>query len=278
MLRCDLHTHTFYSDGTRSPQELIKLAQEKGIRILGITDHDEIAGIEEAIEFASKVGIEIVPGVELSTIYDEIDVHILGYMIDYKSRELKDFLQYIKDVRGKRAYKILEKLKEFNIDIPLNILKKYAGYGAIGRPHIARAMKELGYVNDISEAFDKYIGYDKPAYVPKFKLSIPEVIDLIHKYGGVAILAHPDLIKDKKEEIIKKTLEWGIDGFEIWHPDNGAETREYIMKLAGNHNLVLTGGSDFHGENKIGYELGTPVLYCKIKDKEIKVECHDQTC
>ena len=275
MLRCDLHTHTSYSDGTKSPQELIKLAQERGIRILGITDHDEIAGIEEAIEFASKVGIEIIPGIELSAIYHGIDVHILGYMIDYRSQELKNFLKYVKNIREKRAYRIVEKLKRFNINIPIDILKKHAGYGAIGRPHIARAMKELGYVNDVSEAFDKYIGYDKPAYVPKFKLSIQEAIDLVHKYGGIAILAHPDLIKDRKDEIIQKTLEWKIDGFEIWHPDIVPETREYLLKLAENHHLVLTGGSDFHGENKIGYELGTPVLYCKIKDKEIKVECHD---
>ena len=132
MLRCDLHTHTSYSDGTKSPQELIKLAQERGIKILGITDHDEIAGIEEAMEFASKVGIKIIPGIELSSIYHDIDVHILGYMIDYKSQELKNFLKYVKDIREKRAYRIVEKLKRFNINIPLDILKKHAGYGAIG--------------------------------------------------------------------------------------------------------------------------------------------------
>lgn len=245
MLKADLHIHTTSSDGLLSPEEVVTWAAYKKLRAIGITDHDTVKGIQPAIDVSTKHNIEIVPGIELSTEYKDEEIHILGYYIDYNRDWLHNKLNEIYEARFGRAVKMIDKLNDMGFKITLKQVKDIAESGTIGRPHIARAMQEMGYIDNIKEAFKLYIGKGCPAYVERYRMSSREAIEIIKQLGGVPVLAHPGLINNKI--IIKEILDMGIEGIEVYHSKHDDETVRASYKLAAERKLLVTGGSDCHG-------------------------------
>ncbi|MHB1391845.1 MAG: PHP domain-containing protein [Clostridia bacterium] len=245
MLKADLHIHTTASDGLLSPEEVVRWAGIKRLTAIGITDHDTVNGIIPAVEASSKYGIEVVPGIELSTLYEEEEIHILGYYIDYKVEWFLETLKKIQNSRYERASMIVNKLNDMGVDITLVQVKTIADNGAIGRPHIARAMIDKGYINNIKEAFQGYIGKGCPAYVERYKLSCREAIEMIKRLGGVSVLAHPGLVRNKTH--IGKIINLGIDGIEVYHTKHDDETIRNSLAIANARMLLISGGSDCHG-------------------------------
>ncbi len=266
MLKADLHIHTNASDGIMSPCEVVRWSNIKRLRAIGITDHDTVKGIGPALASSSYFGVEIVPGIELSTMYESEEIHILGYYINYKDKWFLSILDEIQDSRSKRAEKIVNKLNELGVNITILEVRALAGAGAIGRPHIARAMIERGYINNIKEAFDKYIGNGCPAYTERYKLSSEEAISVVKNVGGIPVIAHPGLIKDRAN--IGKVIELGIEGMEVFHPKHDSETIRDMLTVAESKKLLITGGSDCHGV-KLNNE---PILgSCSIDYKYVKM-------
>jgi 3',5'-nucleoside bisphosphate phosphatase len=245
-IKADLHTHTNYSDGKFLPSELIKRAKTAGLNYIAITDHDNVDGIDEAIETGKEIGIEVVPGVELSSDYKGREVHVLGYFFDYKNPELLEYLKTFRGLRRERAEKIVTKLN--NLKIPLtmeDILSMVKGNVSIGRPHIAFALIDKNYIHNYYEAFVKYIGDGKPAYEKKKNLTTKEAIQLISKAGGLSFVAHPG--KNIRDEALIEIIEQGLDGIEVIHPSHSPEYVTYFQDFASQYFLLESGGSDFHG-------------------------------
>jgi len=244
----DLHIHTTWSDGVFSPEYMVQKAREVGLRAIAITDHDALRGIDEAVETGRKIGIEIIPGIELSTANSMHDVHILGYFFDPHNGDILEYVHYFQEERIKRAKKILDKLWKMGIHLNAEVVISSAGHGAVGRPHIADALMEEGFVLSYDEAFYKYIGDGKPAFVEKPKISPAEGIELIHKAGGLTFLAHPGM--DLTDGEIIQVMKQGLDGIEILHPKHSEEKVNYFYKVASDHQLLVSGGSDCHGNRK----------------------------
>ncbi|MDI9475910.1 MAG: PHP domain-containing protein [Natronincolaceae bacterium] len=241
----DMHVHSTFSDGVYSPGKLVDYAVEKGLSGIAITDHDTVDGIEEAIKRAGIYkNFIVIPGVELSTEYNNEEIHILGYRIDYKMEYLLEILQRLQDSRSDRATKIINKLKKIGVKISYKDVTKIAGDGAIGRPHIAHSLVQKGYVQTIKEAFIRYLAKGAVAYVPKQKLTPISAINIIKKAGGFSVAAHPGLLKS--ETTLDYLIDIGIDGIEVYHSKHTTEQSERYLKLAEKHNLIITGGSDFH--------------------------------
>lgn len=250
----DLHIHTNASDGLLSPEEIVKWAIIKKLRAIAITDHDTITGIEPAINSNDRPDkLEIIPGVELNTEFDGKEVHILGYFIDYKNSWFLDILDKIQNSRYHRAKKMVEKLQHLGIKISFERVEEISKGNSIGRPHIARAMVESGYVSDIPDAFDKYIGEGCPAYVERYKLTTREAIEVINKIKGIPVLAHPGLITDKN--IINYILDLDIMGIEVFHPKHDSDMINYLFSLSKKRGLFITGGTDCHGYMQNGQPI-----------------------
>jgi len=243
----DLHVHTTASDGTDTPEEVILRALEAGLGGVAITDHDTVNGLEFAVKFIEdrRIDIDFIPGIELNTDYKNDEVHILGYYIDFNNDYLNQRLLEIRNQRYGRAEKIVAKLRGMGISIDFDDVRLSARGNLIGRPHIARVMCQNGYTLSIEEAFEKYIDRGKPAYVPRYKFHPSEAISLIKQSGGLAVLAHPGLIK--AYEIIIDVIKMGIDGLETYYPEHSREQIFELTKLAGDNKLLTTGGSDYHG-------------------------------
>ncbi|AZR72619.1 phosphatase [Anoxybacter fermentans] len=251
----DLHLHTTASDGTYTPTEIVDEAKKLGLTAIAITDHDNMNGVEEALKRGKEIGLEVVPGIELNTDYEEKEIHILGYYLNYSSKEVHDILDELINSRVNRAQKMVEKLNQMGINISYERVKEIAVGGAIGRPHIAKALIEAGYAEDWSEAFDRFIGRDCPAYVPRTKLTPFAAIKLILNAGGVPVLAHPGL--NNLDEIIPGLIEAGLMGIEVYHFEHTGEDKVHYLKMAQKNNLIITGGSDCHGPgSKSGARLG----------------------
>lgn len=251
----DLHCHTTASDGLLTPTQLVKLASERGVLALGITDHDTIQGWMEAEEAGLKYGVEIVRGIELNTDHHGTEVHILGYEIDRESAYLHSRLRTLREARRQRMLEIIDRLEKLGIKISEADVQKKAQGESIGRPHIAQVLVEQGYAQNNREAFDRYIGPGAPAYVPRFKLSPVEGIHLIREARGIAVLAHPGC--QTLDKYIPSWVEAGLQGVEVRHSEHSREDEERYQELAQRYGLIMTGGSDFHGEaRKPGIELG----------------------
>ncbi len=246
--RADLHTHTTFSDGALSPQELVRKAHAAGLKTIAITDHDHVAALEEGIEWGKNYGIEVIPGLELSATFGEKDVHILAYFFDPTDRRLLEYLEVFRKERLRRAEKIVEKLNKINIPITLNAVLEQAGVGSVGRPHIASALVEEGLTGSYHEAFSKYIGTNGPAYEKKFQLSPEEAFRLVSSAGGLTFLAHPGNYTSEAEvlELIKR----GVDGIEVIHPSHSEERQEHYRGVVNQYFLLESGGSDYHGGKK----------------------------
>lgn len=254
-MKFDLHTHTNNSDGIYSSSDLVDLAIKKKLSGIAITDHDNVDGIECAIKYSSNFAdFKVIPGIEFSTIYKGQEVHILGYFIDYKDKNLIELTKEIKASRITRGNKILKKINSLGIDINIEDVREFSSENFIGRPHIARALIKKGYVESINEAFEKYLGINSPAYVERYKIGIDEVINIIKDIGGISVLAHPGLIKDKS--IIDYCITQGINGLECIYPKHTEDDFKYFLNKAKSQNLIITGGSDFHGDKTKDILLG----------------------
>lgn len=245
MLDADLHIHTTCSDGKMSPEQVVKKANKLNLLAISITDHDTVNGISHAINTAKGLEIEVIPGIEINTDYNHQEIHILGYYIDYNSNYLKNVLNDLQSKRKLRAAKIVRKLNDIDIDITFKEVKEKSTGQSIGRPHIAQVLIDRGYVKTIKDAFDLYIGRNKPAYVPRNKLSPFDAIKIVKRSKGIPVLAHPGHLKD--HEIIIKLKKYGLAGLEVFHRDHNLEQIVHYKKIAIKNNLLITGGSDFHG-------------------------------
>ena len=250
----DLHIHTRYSDGTYKVAEVFRIAKKFRFSAVSITDHDSTDSFDEAFSLSKNFGIEIIPGVELSCDYEGLDIHILGYFLDTKDDKLKNYLKDFKDARADRAKKMTELLQSDGINVSYEDVLKISPDGTIARPHIAQLLIEKGYAYSIQDAFVKYIGSESKYYVDKYKIGPEEAIDLVHKSGGLAFVAHPFYLKDSPE-ILEDLIEKKIDGIETVHSSYDEETGKYLEGLAASNKLLRSGGSDCHGRRKTGKKL-----------------------
>jgi predicted metal-dependent phosphoesterase TrpH len=262
-MKADLHTHTIFSDGALSPEDLVRKAKEIGISSLGITDHDSISGFQEATVTAKKLGIDIIPGIELSATHRNNEVHILGYYIDCKNGKLLEALAVFRQNRFHRAERIVNKLNRMNVPLKMESVLDNSDGDVIGRPHIATAMVNGGHIESYREAFDKYIGNGRPAYEKKIQLSVKETIDLIAEAGGLSFLAHPGYAVD--ENVLLEIIRTGIDGIETVYPTHTPELTCYYRGIVSEYDLLETGGSDFHGGLRDDEEyFGKTVIPCSV--------------
>ncbi|HHW48721.1 MAG TPA: PHP domain-containing protein [Clostridiaceae bacterium] len=254
----DLHTHSTASDGSMSPGELVKHAKECGLSAISITDHDTIDGVAEALEYGETLGIEVIPGLEISAEF-ELEMHILGYFPKSKYKNIQPTLLSLRESREKRNPKIVNKLREMGFDISMEEVKREAFGEIIGRPHIAKVMLRKGFVSSIKEAFDKYLSIGRPAYFKKNKLTPKECIEEILKAGGVPVLAHPsmlDMSYHELDETLASLKKDGLIGIEAYYVENSPEDTEYLVRLADKYSFIKTGGSDYHGSYKPDIEIG----------------------
>jgi predicted metal-dependent phosphoesterase TrpH len=243
----DLHVHTSVSDGKYTPQEIVRKAAAIGLKYLAICDHDTVDGVAAAIEAAKNYpSLTVIPGVEMSTLAVGSEVHMLGYFIDYNDPTFKKLLSELSDSRIGRAQAMVDKLREMGIDIEWSRVQELAGDGTIGRPHIANAMLEKGYVSTFKEAFDKYIAQGGPAYVERSKITPAEAVGIIRKAKGLAVLAHPFTVNEP-EKLIAELKEAGLVGMEVYYDNYSPDERKTLAKLAVKYELVAAGGSDYHG-------------------------------
>ncbi len=256
-MKIDLHMHSTYSDGIFPPADLAQKARDSGLAAISLTDHDCLDGTEEFARAASREGIEVVSGVELSAEFKERDLHILGYGINWRDERLQDVLWQFRETRLRRGHKILEKLNNLGVKLDTDKVLAKSPEGALGRPHIAEVLLEEGYIRTFSEAFDRYIGENGPAYVKKFKLSPLEAIDYIHGAEGLAFIAHPAFYLQEMSELTA-LIELGFDGVETAHPNHSSNQREELERIAENYGLLISGGSDYHGINGKNTPMGEP--------------------
>ncbi|NLI60843.1 MAG: PHP domain-containing protein [Clostridiales bacterium] len=244
----DLHNHTTASDGLYTPKQLVYHAHTKGLAAIGVTDHDTTYGLNEAEIAGKEYNIEIIPGIEINTQENNMEVHVLGYFIDYHLDWFQEALSRIRTARYDRARKIVDKLVNiYGMDLDFESVKEKAGgRDNVGRPHIARAMIDKGIVKDIPDAFEKYLGENCKAYVKRYKITVREGINLINKAGGVAVLAHPGLIGE--DSIVERLVSYGFAGIEAYHSKHTTKQSRKYAKLSADKELIITGGSDCHGE------------------------------
>ncbi len=259
MSRIDLHLHTTYSDGSLPPAEVLALAKKAGVSALAITDHDILDGLPESMLAGAELGIEIIPGVEISSCHGDNELHILGYFLDWKDPEFNRRLTTLRDSRHVRNPRIIQKLNEVGLDITYEEVKTLAGMASVGRPHIARVLMNKGYVTSAKEAFDRYLSNGAAAYVARELPAPSEAIAWIKAARGVAVLAHPTWVKESAEGLFKlceKLKQEGLGGIEVhYSTHNKQQTSEYL-NLAKQLDLLVTGGSDFHGITKPDIEVG----------------------
>jgi len=260
MRYADLHTHTYHSDGTRAPREVIDLARAHGITIVAISDHDNLTAYFEVKSYADAAGVTLVPATELSCGVDGaagmIDVHVLAYAFDPFDERVSERLAAFRDSRHTRGYRMVDRLRALGYDISRDRVDELAAGGAMGRPHVARALVEKGYADSVAAAFDTLLGTGKPAFIDKERFRIAEAVRLIHDAGGVTSIAHPTLYPNA-DDLVPSLLDAGIDAVEILHPDVDADARERFANVARFRGKFVTGGSDDHGTVKTSETLGT---------------------
>jgi predicted metal-dependent phosphoesterase TrpH len=250
----DLHTHTVLSDGTTTPEDNVRAAVELGLQGLGVTDHDTTAPFERAFAAADGTGLEIVPGTEFSAELDATSVHVLGYWVDPFDQPLQTEMDRLRNERFHRAAAIVERFADLGIEIAFERVQAIAGEAPIGRPHIAKAVIESGAATEPREVFDRWLHDGGPAYVPKYAVDPVRAVELIRGAGGVAVVAHPGLYgRDDAglaDDVIEQMAAAGMAGIEADHPDHDEDDRRRYGELARALGLVVTSGSDFHGERK----------------------------
>lgn len=246
-MRADLHLHTTASDGRLSPEEIVHLAQSQGLSVIAITDHDTVEGIVPALEAASTPpSLMVIPGVEISTDVPHGEIHILGYFIDYTSNELRDTLARFRKSRQERAQKMIAKLRDLGVRVEWQRVQELAGGASMGRPHLAQAMLEGGYITSLKEAFAKYIGRDGPAYAEREKMTPVEAVELVVRTHGLPVLAHPADI-NRLESLLPELKSAGLIGIEVYYNGYTMNAMQNLRAIADKYELIPSGGSDYHG-------------------------------
>jgi 3',5'-nucleoside bisphosphate phosphatase len=256
--RVDLHTHTLFSDGTLSPESLVKLAVERQLAALSITDHDSLEALGPA-RVAAGAALELVPGIELSSAMEGVELHLLGYYIDPLDDALRQRLEVFRSERLQRAHAMIARLRELGFPVDPEEVVANAGPGVVGRPHVAAALVRAGHAENMDDAFRRFLGRGGVAFIPRPAFHPREAISLIHAAGGLSVLAHPGALL--AVHVVEQLVEMGLRGIEIWHPQHGIATIRRWRAAAARLHLLETGGSDFHGPDRgmdLG-ELGVPV-------------------
>jgi predicted metal-dependent phosphoesterase TrpH len=254
----DLHAHSTASDGSMSPRELIRHAKESGLAAVALTDHDTIDGVEDALDEGAKVGIEVIAGVETSVAFNP-EMHILGYFFGDTYKKIEPTLLKLRIKREERNPKMVEKLNGLGFDISMEEVRAEAKGNIVARPHMASVMMKKGYVKSIQEAFEKYIADGKPAFVNKDKLTPEECIEAIAKAGGIPVIDHPiflGLTWSKLDELVARLVKVGLKGIETYYVENSGDDTGNLLRIAIKHNIIPTGGSDFHGRFKPDIKIG----------------------
>jgi len=257
----DLHLHTFFSDGTYSPEELVARAQGCGLAAVALTDHDTVEGCARAALACEAARIQFIPGTELTAEQDSNELHILGYFIDTGNRKLLTETAKFQTVRQNRIREMVLRLNQMQVPLTAEAVFALANCRAPGRPHVARALVQAGLCGSLDEAFERFLKKNRPAFVPKFKISAADAIELIHQAGGVAVMAHPGL--NRTDEVIPGMVEAGLDGIECFHTKHSTATTEHYLELADRFHLLVTGGSDCHGLSKGKPLIGTVKIPCE---------------
>lgn len=256
----DLHVHTNMSDGTFSPEEVVRLALSRGMRALAITDHDTVAGVRRAQSEGSRIGVEVIAGVEISTQWTGGILHILGYFILPEQLELLEALNCLRRDRRRRVVEIVARLNDHDVSMTADEVNHEAVGGVPGRPHVASLLVRKGHAETVQDAFDRYLGKGAPAYVPKRKLSPEEALHVIIRAGGIPVMAHPYSLDEadpaQLEAIVRGLMSHGLRGIEVYYPRHTPEQTAEFSSLARKLDLAVTGGTDFHGEIKPDIELG----------------------
>lgn len=266
--RIDLHTHTAQSDGEHTPRELIRLASEAGLRTIAVTDHDTVAGIPEAMEAGREMAVEVVPGIELSTTVEKGEIHMVGLWVDHTNSTLLDMTEQMRGGREYSARKMVERLQAMGLDrVRFERVKELAGESTIGRPAIARAMLEEGYIEKFEDAFtEQYLAHGGGAYVARHKLLPEDAVRLIHQAGGVAVLAHPTFTHDLPKALASLSRA-GLDGMEVYYTGYTPAVRGTLLRLARMFGVLPGGGSDYHGVPSMGHApLGTHYVPQSVLD------------
>jgi hypothetical protein len=262
----DMHVHTRISDGVSSPEEVVEQAKEAGLTAVCIVDHDSIGAIESALWAGQKHEVEVIPSIELSSQLGDKELHILGYFVDWRARWFRDKLVELQENRRERVKKMIDKLSKLGAKIPYNLVISIDG-GVLGRPHIAWAMLGRGYIKTFQEAFDKYLAYGKPAYGGGYLLTPAEAIEMIHKVGGVPVLAHP--MYARADDMLPELAEQGLRGIEVYHSRHDASTTKHYKQLAKKYDLLITGGSDSHGREVPVGSVRVPYPFIENLKKEV---------
>ena len=256
----DLHLHTTASDGVMSPSEIVRYAKTKGLRAIAITDHDTIEGLEEGLSEGKRIGFEVIPGIEISAEHSPGSMHLLGYLFDIDHPLLKERLAYLQRARAERNPKIEEKLNRLGVEVSYEEVVNVSGGGQVGRPHFAHVLLDKGYVRSFQEAFDRFLKKGAPAYVEKFRFSSREALHFIKEAGGVVVLAHPKTLGlsgySELESLLVQLVEDGLRGLEVYYPEHSALEVGRYRTLAERCGLVVTGGTDYHGLEGNGLDIG----------------------
>lgn len=262
MKRIDLHNHTSCSDGTDSPAELISAAKAAGLAAIAITDHDTVEGIPEAAKAGESLGVEVVPGVEMCTGFEHTEIHTLGYFIDTGNERLKNALKWVIDDRRERNEKMAAAMRADGLPVTAEELYARYPHSTLGRPHFGEKLIELGVVASVKESFEKYLNPGCKYYVRRHFIEFSEAVSVIHAAGGRAVLAHPFQYKyddERLRHLLDFCAEAGMDGMECMYSGYTPEMQEYLMRLAGEYGLLITGGSDYHGYHKPHIKIGTGI-------------------
>jgi 3',5'-nucleoside bisphosphate phosphatase len=251
--KIDLHLHTNKSDGRLTPTELVQLVHKGGVRRMALTDHDTTEGVDEATEEGRRLGVEVIPGVELGTDSRSGDMHMLGLFLDYHDKTFQETMTRFREGRIARVHTIVSNLAEVGVNISVDRVFEIAGEASVGRPHVAQTLLEAGYIKAMPEAFEKWLAYGGPGDVPRDKLSPEDAIGLIHAVGGLAVVAHPYEGKNILEQLPGLAAA-GLDGVETYYQGYGPDRVGELLALCGKLGILPTGGSDFHGFPLAGHE------------------------
>jgi 3',5'-nucleoside bisphosphate phosphatase len=254
----DLHLHTYFSDGTFSPEEVAAYGQKAGLAVLALTDHDSVEGCARAAAACAAAGIEFIPGAELTAEHNDTEVHLLGYFMDTENQKLLAKIARFQAVRQDRIREMVAKLNRLQVPLTAETVFALANCKSPGRPHVARALAKAGLVRNMDEAFERFLKKNRPAWVPKAKMSALEGIELIQQAGGLAVMAHPGL--NRTDDIIPALVEAGLDGIECFHTKHSTALSERYLEMADQYHLLVTGGSDCHGFSKGKPLIGTVKL------------------
>lgn len=269
-MRIDLHTHTTASDGLLSAAQLVNLARAAGVGILAVADHDSTDSVDAAIAAGAAAGVAVLPAVELNTDVPGAEVHVLGYLLEYHVPWFQQLLRRLREGRLHRAERMVQKLATLGAPIAMDRVLAFAGGGAVGRPHVARALVEAGWVRETAEAFARYIGRNGPAYVERLKVTPGEAVQIIRRAGGIPVLAHPGWLGN--DAMVEDLVGEGLEGIEVFYPDHTPAMVERYLEVARRHGLVVTGGTDFHGADlATGVPLGSqdvpPEVPQRLRDR-----------